>query len=211
MLDEYEPLDEEVNRPKVEPPSKFPSQPDRHDQSSRSGFATTSWPSLSSPSRLIKSSLRPGDANRSGEIGGSSNCLTGLRSLKIELTPATSSSAPLAVSVTSTLPRVAFEYGHTLWAAATIDLACLVVAEVRESDVEGDGDVEAAFLGRDQADLGVDRHSAQVDPLARRPTAPSAPSKQAVVAHGEQLLRVGARLVRANRRSEVERRGRHRW
>ena len=58
------------------------------------------------------------------------------------------------------LPRVAFEYGHTWCAAATILTACVRVGDLRQRHIELHGELEAAIFGGEQADPAVDRHVA---------------------------------------------------
>jgi hypothetical protein len=62
----------------------------------------------------------------------------------------------VTVIVTSMLPRVALEYGHTLWALSA-NASSLGLDEVREGDLEFDGELEAALIVLADAHAGADR------------------------------------------------------
>ena len=85
---------------------------------------------------------------------------------------------PFAVSVTSTLPRVAFEYGHTLCASATIRLASSASSTCGSVTLSS----TATLKPRSSVVIRLTLLSIEASPTSlrsRRPTTPSAPSKHA--------------------------------
>ena len=89
-----------------------------------------------------------------------------------------STSAPLAVRCTSTLPRVALEYGHTPWAASTSATACSV--SVTEGSVTASS--TASLKRRSSIGMRLTLESiatSSTSSFSRRATAPRAPSKHA--------------------------------
>ena len=106
------------------------------------------------------------------------------------------------------LPRVAFEYGHTSWAADTSRDRQLGIGNLRKSHVQLHRDRKTALLGRNQAHPAVDRDITDLGPFALADDAQST-FETSRVAHGEQLLRVSAVALAAHllRRTQLHLQG----
>ena len=119
-----------------------------------------------------------------------------------------STACPFAVSTTSMLPRVAFEYGQT-WCAALHELHGRdLVVDRRQRDGEGHRELVAAALGRRQHHARVDRDVGGLEPAAPGHR-PERALEAGGVADREELLGVRAAALSAHlrRRAQIDLQG----